>query len=214
MALQDSLNELRKINFADLDIQQIGVWPAPFRIGCWLLILVATLLCGEFFVMADLRREVHAAAENESRLLQLYEAKVLQTTNLDAYRQQSIGLQAVVRKSLKQLPDKAEMPTLLESITNIAISSGLNVQAITLQPEKVDELTIELPIRIEVTGGYHDFGLFVSGITSLTRVVTLHDYAIETYDESSLKLIIEAKAYIYKGATIYRDSTIFRDSTS
>ncbi|MGB2375997.1 MAG: type 4a pilus biogenesis protein PilO, partial [Porticoccaceae bacterium] len=86
-------------------------------------------------------------------------------------------------------------------ITNIAISSGLRMQAITLQPEKVYELTIELPIRIEVIGDYHDFALFVSGITSLPRVVTLHDYAIETYDESSLKLVIEAKAYIYRGST-------------
>ena len=75
------------------------------------------------------------------------------------------------------------------------------MQAITLQSEKVYELTIELPMRIEVTGDYHDFGLFVSGITSLARVVTLHDYVIETYDESSLQMVIEAKAYIYRSPT-------------
>lgn len=201
MPLQDRLNELRNIHFTDLDLQQIGIWPAPFRIGCWLVVLVATLLCGEVFVMADLRREVHTAAANESRLLQLYKAKAFQATNLHVYRQQSVGLKSVAKASLKQLPDDAEMPTLLEDITNIAISSGLRMQTITLQPEKVYELTIELPIRIEVTGDYHDFGLFVSGITSLPRVVTLHDYAIETYDESSLKLVIEAKAYIYRGST-------------
>jgi len=206
MPLQDSLNELSKINFADLNIQQIGVWPAPFRIGCGLLILVATLLCGEFFIMGELRRQVHSAAENQSRLLQLYKTKAFQAANLDAYRQQSVGLKSVVKASIKQLPDDAEMPTLLEDITNIAASSGLRMQAITLQPEKVYELTIELPIRIEVTGDYHDFGLFVSGITSLSRVVTLHDYAIETDDESSLKLVVEAKAYIFKGSTINKDS--------
>jgi type IV pilus assembly protein PilO len=201
MPLQDSLNEIRKINFADLEIQQIGAWPAPFRIGCWLLALVATLFCGEVFVVADLRREVHSAVEDESRLLQLYKAKVLQVANLDAYRQQTTGLLAVVKQSLEQLPDNAEMATLLEDITNIAISSGLRMQAITLQSEKVYELTIELPMRIEVTGDYHDFGLFVSGITSLARVVTLHDYVIETYDESSLQMVIEAKAYIYRSPT-------------
>jgi type IV pilus assembly protein PilO len=165
------------------------------------LALVATLFCGEVFVVADLRREVHSAVEDESRLLQLYKAKVLQVANLDAYRQQTTGLLAVVKQSLEQLPDNAEMATLLEDITNIAISSGLRMQAITLQSEKVYELTIELPMRIEVTGDYHDFGLFVSGITSLARVVTLHDYVIETYDESSLQMVIEAKAYIYRSPT-------------
>lgn len=198
MPLQDSLNELRNINLADLNIQQIGLWPSSLRVGCRLLVLVATLICGEFFVLADLRRQLHSGTENESRLLQLYEMKAFQTANLDVYRQQSLGLKSVVNVSVKRLPDDAEMPALLEDISNIAISSDLRMQAITLQSEKVDELTIELPMKIEVTGDYHGFGLFVSGITSLSRVVTLHDYTIETYDESVLKMVIEAKAYIFK----------------
>ena len=36
----------------------------------------------------------------------------------------------------------------------------------------------ELPIKIQLTGGYHEFGLFVSGIAALPRIVTLHDIEI------------------------------------
>ncbi|MGB2053694.1 MAG: type 4a pilus biogenesis protein PilO [Porticoccaceae bacterium] len=198
MPLPESLNQLRAINFSDLAIKQIGVWPLLLRISLWLLIFVAILLCGEVFVISDLRRQFHIAAENESKLLRLYSAKAFQTANLDAYRQQLIDLKSMFTASVKQLPDTADMPNLLEDINNTAISSGLRMQAISLQPEKVAEFTFELPMRIEVTGDYHAFGSFVSGITSLTRVVTLHDYSIETYNESSLKMVIEAKAYRYR----------------
>jgi len=196
--LPESLNQLRAINFSDLAIKQIGVWPLLLRISLWLLIFVAILLCGEIFVISDLRRQFHIAAENESKLLRLYSVKAFQTANLDAYRQQLIDLKSMFTASVKQLPDVADMPNLLEDINNTAISSGLRMRAISLQPEKVTELTVELPMRIEVTGDYHAFGSFVSGITSLTRVVTLHDYSIETYNESSLKMVIEAKAYRYR----------------
>ncbi|MGB1402738.1 MAG: type 4a pilus biogenesis protein PilO [Porticoccaceae bacterium] len=198
MPLPESLNQLRAINFSDLAIKQIGAWPLLLRISLWLLIFVAILLCGEVFVISDLRRQFHIAAENESKLLRLYSAKAFQTANLDAYRQQLIDLKSMFTASVKQLPDTADMPNLLEDINNTAISSGLRMQAISLQPEKVAEFTFELPMRIEVTGDYHAFGSFVSGITSLTRVVTLHDYSIETYNESSLKMVIEAKAYRYR----------------
>jgi type IV pilus assembly protein PilO len=36
----------------------------------------------------------------------------------------------------------------------------------------------ELPIKIQLTGGYHEFGQFVSGIAALPRIVTLHDIEI------------------------------------
>lgn len=200
MSFQGSLNELRAINFADLAMRQIGVWPRLLRMSLCSLMFLVTLLCGELFVISDLRRQLDIAAENESKLLRLYRAKAIQTANLDVYRQQLIDLKSMFMASVKQLPDTADMPNLLEDITNTAISSGLRMQVISLQAEKVSRLAIELPMRIEVTGDYHDFGSFVSGITSLTRVVTLHDYTIEPHNDSSLRMVIEAKTYRYKGS--------------
>ncbi len=41
----------------------------------------------------------------------------------------------------------------------------------------------ELPIKIRLTGSYHEFGNFVSGIAALPRIVTLHDIEIKPADE-------------------------------
>jgi type IV pilus assembly protein PilO len=49
-----------------------------------------------------------------------------------------------------------------------------------------------------VVGGYHDFGIFVSGVASLDRIVTLHDFTIKARDDSFLDMTIVARTYRYK----------------
>lgn len=67
---------------------------------------------------------------------------------------------------------------LLEDITRTGLGSGLEFEEIKLQPEVAQQFYIELPINIKVIGGYHDLATFVSGVSSLPRIVTLHDFEI------------------------------------
>ena len=133
------------------------------------------------------------------KLLEQYESKAFQAANLDAYRQQMIELDETFGALLKQLPKDTEVPGLLEDITEVAYGSGLSMKSISLQPERASAFYIELPIKIDVTGDYHDFGSFVSGVAALPRIVTLHDYSITQTNGTLLNLVIEAKTYRYKG---------------
>lgn len=193
-----SISELRLVDFTVLSIRQIGVWPISLRICLLLSVVVVIFLCGQFCILGDLRKQHRIAVENESTLLQSYKMKAVQVANLVAYRQQAMDLMQILSVIATQLPEDTGMPNLLEDITKVAYSSGLSVKAIELQPEKVNELYIELPIRLEMTGDYHAFGLFVSGITVLSRIVTLFDFTVEEDNELSLNMIIEAKAYRYR----------------
>ncbi|MGH1372465.1 MAG: type 4a pilus biogenesis protein PilO, partial [Cellvibrionaceae bacterium] len=61
------------------------------------------------------------------------------------------------------------------------------------------EFYIELPISINVSGPYHDFGAFVSGVAGMPRIVTLHDYSIKRQATGGLlDMTILAKTYRYK----------------
>ena len=198
MSFQDSLKELKDIDFADLDIQQIGVWPASVKTVLLVLVFIAVLLAGYLFQVKELRHQYQIATNKETSLLQQYETKAFQAANLQAYRKQMLELDETFGALLQQLPKDTEVPGLLEDITEVAHASGLSMKAISLQPEKVSEFYIELPIRIDVAGDYHDFGSFVSGVAALSRIVTLHDYAIEAGNGSLLNMVIEAKTYRYK----------------
>ena len=59
-------------------------------------------------------------------------------------------------------------------------------------------------IKIEATGSYHDLGAFISGMASLPRIVTLHDFKIVPIKEEAgsrgmLDMSITAKTYRYAG---------------
>ena len=198
MSFQDSLKELKEIDFADLDIQQIGIWPKPVKMILLVSVVIVVLLSGYFFKVKDLRQQHQTEFRKETTLLQQYETKSFQAANLDAYRQQMIELDKTFGALLKQLPKDTEVPGLLEDITEVAYGSGLSMKSISLQPKKVSEFYIELPIKIDVTGDYHDFGSFVSGVAALPRIVTLHDYSIKNIDGGLLNMVVEAKTYRYK----------------
>ena len=198
MSFVESIKELKDIDFADLDIQQSGIWPAPVKTLLLVAVAIVILILGYFVKVQDLRQQYQAAASKETVLLDQYGTKAFQAANLEAYRVQMIELDDTFGALLKQLPKDTEVPGLLEDITEVAYGSGLSMKAISLQPEQVSEFYVELPIKIDVTGDYHDFGSFVSGVAALPRIVTLHNYSIKQADSGLLNMVIEAKTYRYK----------------
>jgi len=198
MSLKESLNELKDIDFADLDIQQIGVWPVALKVILIILIPLIIVTLGYFFKVREISELTERAVVQEGVLFQQYQEKAFLAANLDAYREQMVELDKTFGALLKQLPKDTEVPGLLEDITAVAYGSGLVMKSISLQPEKITEFYVELPIKIDVTGDYHDFGSFVSGVASLPRIVTLHDYVVDQAEGSQLNMQIDAKTYRYK----------------
>ena len=77
-----------------------------------------------------------------------------------------------------QLPGRTEVPSLLVDISQTGLASGLQEKLFQPAQESRRDFYAELPIKISLTGGYHEFGQFVSGIAALPRIVTLHDIQI------------------------------------
>jgi type IV pilus assembly protein PilO len=71
-------------------------------------------------------------------------------------------------------------------------------------PEQNKEFYAELPIRVRVTGRYHDFGCFISGLAALPRIVTIHNVNIsapakggDTANAQRLTMEATVKTYRY-----------------
>ncbi|MCW8126683.1 type 4a pilus biogenesis protein PilO [Microbulbifer halophilus] len=200
MALEDTLKQLNQLDINDIDFSRVGVWPLAGRVV--LLILVAAVLVGGayYFLISDRYQQLEFAANKEKELFTQFERKSFEAANLDAYREQLAEMEETFGTLLQQLPKDTEVPGLLEDIDEYGRGSGLTIEKVELEDEQVGEFYVELPIRIEVQGGYHEFGAFVSGIAGMPRIVTLHDFNIETNKESGalLNMVINAKTYRYK----------------
>jgi type IV pilus assembly protein PilO len=202
MALQDTLETLQNLDINDInDINwdRVGVWPLAARAVLFVTAIAVILAATYFIRVKELNILLQSVTQEEQTLRKTFEEKAFQSATLDQYRQQMKEMKKTFKDLLGQLPNKTEVPGLLEDIDDKGVASGLEIESIKLQPKKKGEFYVELPIEIIVTGSFHDFGAFVSDLAAMARIVTLHDLSIINVDDSKSKLtmIVQAKTYSY-----------------
>ena len=196
------MDSLRKVELSELDLNNIGSWPTAVKVIAGVLLMALILGLGYNFHISDLEAQLQQQADQEATLKEQFSTKAFQAANLETYTEQMQEMETSFGAMLRQLPSDTEVPGLLEDITRTGLGSGLEFEEIKLLPEVTQQFYIELPIQISVTGTYHDLATFVSGVASLPRIVTLHDFEVKPVDpkasNSQLRMSILAKTYRYK----------------
>jgi type IV pilus assembly protein PilO len=190
------LDELRS-----LDPRDPGRWPLPVLAGAVAAAFVVVSLVGVYLlVWNEQRPELQRREAEEQQLRQEFREKHAKAVNLEVYKQQLKDIERSFGALLRQLPGKTEVPSLLVDISQTGLAAGLQEKLFQPVAEEKKDFYAELPIKIRLSGSYHQFGEFVSGIAALPRIVTLHDIDIkpdnkDAYDQLSLELT--AKTYRY-----------------
>jgi type IV pilus assembly protein PilO len=200
MSFADALNDLKKIDLSELDVNNVGSWPVLVKVIAGVLLLLAVLGLGYQFQLKDRQADLEQRSAEEVTLKEQFANKAFQAANLDAYKAQMIEMEASFAGLLRQLPSDTEVPGLLEDITRTGLNSGLEFEGIKLLPEVTQQFYIELPIQMSVLGRYEDLATFASAVSSLPRIVTLHDFELKpdgADGSSRLRLNILAKTYRY-----------------
>jgi len=119
--------------------------------------------------------------------------------NLDAYKRELVQMRISFGTLLRQLPSQTEIANLLQDISQTRAAVGLDEDLFKPEPERPKEFYAEAPIRIRVTGTYHQFGQFASGLAALSRIVTLDGIDIKPAGKDAEgKLVMEAIATTYR----------------
>ena len=184
-----------------LDANDVGRWPLPFRVGVIAIVfLVVTGLGIYWFIVKDKAPLLERAQAEEQELRTTFENKQRKAANYDAYKQQLTQIEQSFGTMLRQLPGETEIPSLIVDISQTGLAAGLQEKLFVPQAEVPRDFYAEKPIKIRLTGGYHEIGNFVSGIAALPRIVTLHDITItpESQDQfDNLSMEVTAKTYRY-----------------
>lgn len=187
--------------FSNLDPDNIGSWPLILRVLMW----IGIALVGGFIIyqtmLSQSLLDLKKYQSKEQELIGVFKERAFKAANLEPLKKQMAEMQESFAALAKQLPDDTEVPGLLEELSQLGLDSGLEFDTIGLGNEKQEEFYFELPIQISVRGTYHALGGFVSGIASLPRIVTLHDFTITPITEEAgaglLLMSITAKTYRY-----------------
>ena len=188
---------MKDIDLNNLDLSNIGAWPTAVKIALIIIVSVAVFVAGYFLDVKKQQEKLERTERQEMTLKQEFETKQAKAVNLEAYKQQLKEIEESFGAMLRQLPSKTEVEGLLVDISQTGLASGIEFQLFKPQGERFIEFYAELPIQMKMTGDYHEFGNFVSGVAALPRIVTLHDISINK-DQKTQQLTMEVTAKTYR----------------
>ena len=96
------------------------------------------------------------------------------------------------------LPTEKEMPGILRRITLAGQQCGVEFESFRPDPEVVKEHYVEIPIQLDVHGGYHEVGQFLAEVSNMKRIMKI----------SNLQLLANPKAEEGDGATTQARLTV------
>jgi type IV pilus assembly protein PilO len=101
------------------------------------------------------------------------------------------------------LPRESEMSALLTNVTTAGMKAG--VQFTLFEPGQPEpyELYTRYPIRVSVTGGYHQVGRFFDNMCNMDRLVGISNVGVSQLGDDKTDATVEASATI--SAYAYRD---------
>jgi len=177
------------------DFNAAGTWPLPIKIATIVLVSVLVAGAGVYYITLDQLSELEQLESKEQSLRKAFASKQKKAINLPDYREQYKQIQASLSEMIKQMPTKAEVANLLIDISQTGLASGLEFRLFQPSAFIRKDFYSELPIKINVIGEYHELGLFVSGLASLPRIVTVHN--IDISPERSNLLVMNATIKTY-----------------
>ena len=133
----------------------------------------------------------------EQQALQRFETLSYQAVNLPAMEHQMEVLEGRMQSVLEMLPSDAEVPALLDAISEAARQQQLDIDSIKLRPAVEQEFYVEQPFDIQVRGDFHQIASFLARVAAMPRIVTLHDFTLTPVGDS-LRLAMLAKTYRYR----------------
>jgi type IV pilus assembly protein PilO len=196
MSLQDTLEQINNLDINEVDWSRIGVWPLAARISVCCVTVLAVLGATYFFCIQDLQDTLSQEVNREQELRSQFQTRFFQSATLDQHKNLMKKMEVEFESLVAQLPQKTQVPGLLDDIDEKGRVSGLDIVSVKLQSEVRGKFYVTLPIEIIVIGDYHNLGAFVSGIAGMARIVTLHDFDITSgSNPANLKMTIKAQTY-------------------
>jgi type IV pilus assembly protein PilO len=191
-----------------LDVNDVGRWPLVFRAAVIIIAFLVVVGLGVYWtIVKDKAPQLKRAQEDEQTLRVTFENKQRKAANYDAYKAQLAQIEQSFGTMLRQLPGETEIPSLIVDVSQTGLASGLRERLFQPQPEIPRDFYAEKPIKIRLSGGYHEIANFVSGVAALPRIVTLHNINIapeggDSYDRLSMEVTAQTYRYLEEEADL------------
>lgn len=151
-------------------------WPLKALVITALMGLI--LFLGYKLVITSSIEELDGLGRKEIELRTTFETKQKRASQLVAYEKQLEEMQHSFGTLMQQLPSGTEIPALILDISEKGVSNGLEIELFEPLSEVLKEFYAEKPIKLIALGTYQQLATFVSDISGLPRIVTIHNISL------------------------------------
>jgi type IV pilus assembly protein PilO len=193
---------MKPVQWNELELDEITDWPLLPQALVLLVVSCILMVAGYWYFVLPEKENLMNLQRTEADLRTQFVRRANQVSALPEVKEQLDELNLRYADVLEQLPVESELATLLSDINDIGVSNGLSFQRIQWAPRIQHGLYYELPIQLELSGGYEEIGRFTADVAHLSRIVTLSDFKLSVVKQVgkkvTLSLSVKAKTYRFK----------------
>lgn len=165
------------------------------KIGKFLIVVaLVVLVLGVYFFLGYRPSLEKIAQENKyiaDLQTQLKEVKAVAEI-LEPIQREIETLDEQLGQSLAQLPEEKKLDDLLRRLEDLASTSGLDISKVQPAGEVARDFYAEIPIELEIKGGYHNIAIFFDKVSKLKRVINVSNLNIGSPTEVNGEMQVTA----------------------
>jgi type IV pilus assembly protein PilO len=112
--------------------------------------------------------------------------------NLNERRREMDVLQQKLDEALAELPESADLDELLGQLNEIGRKSGLEIATVEPAPEEPAQIYVKIPIKVALTGNYHEIAMFLQSLANLRRIVNVNNLQLGSPKLNSEKVVLNS----------------------
>lgn len=174
----------------------------PARYKYIILAVIIATLVGLFIWQVYLPKQEEIElldAKLQALQLELQKAEAY-AARYDEFKEELRQVELKLKEALKKLPEGRDIPDLLDQISESVIKAGLDISSFVPSGQTAKEFYSEVPVQIQVSGGYHNYAKFADVISKMERIVTLRNIQLSPGAQGGKILNIACQAVTFRQA--------------
>jgi len=159
--------------------------------GLGAVLVLLTALNFFLFVRPELALLEGQASQQRQLDSQLQEKSEI-AQNLNERRREMDVLQQKLEEALSELPESADLDELIAQLNEIGRKSGLEISAIEPVPEESAQIYVKIPIKMALTGNYHEIAMFLQSLANLRRIVNVNNLQLGSPTLKAEKVVLSS----------------------
>ena len=159
--------------------------------GLAAVLVLLTILNFVLLVRPELATLEGQAAQQRQLDSQLQEKSEI-AQNLNERRREMDVLQQKLDEALAELPESADLDELLAQLNEIGRKSGLEISAVEPTPEEPAQIYVKIPIKVALTGNYHEIAMFLQSLANLRRIVNVNNIQLGSPTLKAEKVVLSS----------------------